>query len=108
MRTHPDRYDVVIRGKPEGPFSLDELRSMNLRPTDFVKPAGYPEFKELRELAELSNLLDIPHQTAIPQYFATLDTRLLATAIDYFVACCVYALWAAVYLAGTSDAKEGI
>lgn len=108
MNTLPDRYEVVIRGKPEGPFSLDELRSMNLRPTDFVKPPGHPEFKELREFAELSSLLNVPHQTASPQYFASLDMRLLATAIDYFIACCVYAVLAAVYLAGTSNAKESI
>lgn len=108
MSSPPDRYDVVIRGKPEGPFSLDELRSMHLRPTDFVKPSGHPEFKELRELAELSSLLNIPYETTRPQYFATLDVRLLATAIDYFIACCVYAVLAAVYLAGTSNAKESI
>lgn len=108
MSSPPDRYDVVIRGKPEGPFSLDELRSMHLRPTDFVKPSGHPEFKELRELAELSSLLNVPYETTRPQYFATLDVRLLATAIDYFIACCVYAVLAAVYLAGTSNAKESI
>lgn len=108
MNALPDQYEVVIRGKPEGPFSLDELRSMNLLPTDFVKPSGHPEFKELRELAELSSLLNVPYQTARPQYFATLDMRLLATAIDYFIACCMYAVLAAVYLAGTSNAKESI
>ncbi len=108
MSTLPDRFDVVIRGKPEGPFSLDELRHMNLRPTDFVKPTGYPEFKEVREISELSSLLNIAYQTTRPQYFATLDVRLLATAIDYFIASCVYAVFAAIYLAGTPNAKESI
>lgn len=108
MSTLPDRYDVVIRGKPEGPFSLDELRQMNLRPTDFVKPVGQPEFKELREMTELSSLLNIRYQATGPQYFATLDMRLLATAIDYFIACCAYAVLAAIYLAGTSNATESI
>lgn len=108
MSTLPDRFDVVIRGKPEGPFSLDELRHMGLGPTDFVKPSGYPEFKEVREIAELSSLLNIAYQTTRPQYFATLDVRLLATAIDYFIACCVYAALAAIYLAGASNAKESI
>lgn len=104
----PDRFDVVIRGKPEGPFSLDELRSMNLKPTDFVKPEGQPEFKELREIAGLSSLLNIRYQATGPQYFATLDMRLLATAIDYFVAVCVYAVLAAIYLAGTADATNSL
>ena len=108
MTTLPDRYEVIIRGRPQGPFSLDELRNMQLGPTDFVKPAGYPEFKELQELAELSNLLDVPYQTSAPQYFATLDIRLLATAIDYFIACCVYAILAAIYLASTANATESV
>src|SRR5690606_1506827 len=108
MSTLPDRYDVVIRGKPEGPFSLDELRAMNLGPTDFVKPVGQPEFKELRELAELGSLLNIPYQTTQPQYFASLDMRLLATAIDYFIAICVYAVLAAIYLAGSTNARDSV
>src|SRR3546814_20844662 len=108
MSSLPDRFDVVIRGNPVGPFSLDELRRMNLGPTDFVKPSGYPEFKEVREIAELSNLLNIAHQTTRPQYFATLDVRLLATAIDYFIACCIYAALAAIYIAGMPNATENI
>jgi len=106
--TSSDRYEVVINGKPQGPFTLDELRAMNLRPTDFVKPTGYPEFKELREIAELSRALKIEHQTTIPQYFASLDMRLLSTAIDYFIAFCIYAVLAAVYLGGTENAKESL
>lgn len=108
MGAAPNRYDVVIKGKPEGPFSLDELRNMNLRPTDFVKPSGYPEFKELQEIPELSSLLNVAYQTTRPQYFATLDVRLLATAIDYFIAGCIYAALAAIYIAGVSNTKESI
>lgn len=104
----PDRYEVVIQGKPQGPFTLNELRHMDLQPTDFVKPAGYPEFKELREIAELSKLLDVQPQTTRPQYFASLDMRLLSTAIDYFIAFCLYAIIAAVYLGGAINAQESI
>ncbi|WP_257666215.1 RDD family protein [Parapedobacter tibetensis] len=108
MDNHPDRYYVVIQGKPQGPFTLDELRGMDLRPTDFVKPVEQPEFKELRELAELSKLLNIQYQATLPQYFATLDTRLLSTAIDYFIALCIYAVLAAVYLGGATNTQESI
>lgn len=108
MNTPADRYEVVIQGKPKGPFTLDELREMNLRPTDFVRPVGYPEFKELREIAELSRLLNVKHQTTEPQYFASLDMRLLSTAIDYFVAFCMYAVFAVVYLAGVDDARDSV
>jgi len=97
------QYEVVVEGKPQGPFSLDELRAKNLLPTDFVKPLGHPEFKELRELKALSKALDIPHLATSPQYFATLDIRLLSTAIDYFFAFCGYAILAVIYLGGTEN-----
>jgi len=103
-----DQYEVVIRGKPQGPFSLEELRTMNLQPTDFVKPLGSPEFKELREIATLSKELNITHESTVPQYFASLDTRLLATAIDYFFAFCGYAVVAAIYLAGSINTQARI
>lgn len=106
VNTLPDRYEVVVQGKPQGPFTLDELRGMNLRPSDFVKPAGDPEFKELREITGLSTLLNVKHEITPPQYFASLDMRLLSTAIDYFIAFCVYAVLAAVYLGGTTDNQE--
>ncbi|MGK6351867.1 RDD family protein [Parapedobacter sp. DT-150] len=108
MDTLPERYEVVIQGKPQGPYTLDELRSMKLRSTDFVKPQGYPEFKELREIAQLSELLHVKHQVAEPQYFASLDMRLLSTAIDYFIAFCIYAVLAAIYLSGTANAQASI
>ncbi len=108
MDTSSNRYEVVIEGKPQGPFTLDELRAMNLRATDFVKPVGATEFKELREIAELSKLLNIAHQTTAPQYFATLDMRLLSTAIDYFIAFCGYAILAALYLGGTTNTPERV
>ncbi len=103
-----DRYEVVVQGKPKGPFSLEELRAMNLRPTDFVKPVGQPEFKELRELETLSSQLNVAYQSTAPQYFASLDMRLLSTAIDYFFAFCGYAILAAIYLGGTANTKTHI
>ncbi|WP_257657258.1 RDD family protein [Parapedobacter lycopersici] len=108
MEIQHDQYEVVLAGKPAGPFTLDELRDMSLHPTDFVKPIGQPEFKELREWPELSRLLHVEHQLTPPQYFATLDVRLLSTAIDYFIAFCCYAILAAIYLAGVANSREHI
>src|SRR5690606_26576843 len=105
---NPEKYEVVIQGKPKGPYTLDELRTMNLRPTDFVKPVGYPEFKELREIEALSRELNVAHQSAQPQYYASLDMRLLAVGIDYFIAFCEYAVIAAIYLAGTANSPTRI
>jgi len=81
---------------------------MKLHPTDFVKPLGHPEFKELQEWTSLSEQLQIAYRPTPPQYFATLDMRLLSTAIDYFIAFCVYAVMVAVFLAGVSDANAHI
>ena len=108
MDSDPTQYYVVIQGKPQGPFTLDKLQNMKLSPTDFVKPVGHPEFKELREIAGLSKLLNVQHQTTPPQYFASLDMRLLSTAIDYFIAFCMYAVLAAVYLGGAENTQESI
>lgn len=103
-----DQYEVVVQGKPKGPFSLEELRAMNLRPTDFVKPVGQPEFKELREMEKLSRELNVVPQSTAPQYFASLDMRLLSTAIDYFFAFCGYAILAAIYLGGAANTQTRI
>ena len=108
MEACPDRYDIIIAGKPAGPYTLTELRGMSLLPTDFIKPSGYPEFRELQEWPELSRLFQIKHQPVPPQYFAALDTRLLGTAIDYFIALCCYAILATVYLACTENIRDNI
>jgi len=93
-------YYVVKDGRPTGPFTIRELEDMQLQPTDFVRSEGMPEFKELRELPELSQPLGVQHQRTQPQYFATLDVRLVAWGIDTFVAFFIYALAALFYIMG--------
>jgi uncharacterized RDD family membrane protein YckC len=83
-------FFVVINGKPEGPFSFQELEKMRLRPSDFVKMPGAKDFKELREIAELSASLSIPYEATQPQYFATMDMRLLAWAIDFLISFAIF------------------
>lgn len=95
-------YYVVKEGRPSGPFSLADLKAMGLKPTDFVKAAGMPEFKELREIASLSRVLGVQHQPTPPQYYATMDVRLLAWGIDSFIATFIYGIVAMVYLMGSS------
>lgn len=83
-------YLVVINGKPEGPFSFQEIEKMQLKPSDFLKATGAKDFKELREIPELSNLLGVQYQPTLPQYFATMDMRLLAWAIDFLISFAVF------------------
>lgn len=102
------RYFVVMGGKPTGPFSFAEIKAMNLQPLDFIKPEGAKDYKEVREFSDLSTALDIKHETTLPQYFATLDVRLLALGIDYFIALCVYAMIALLYIAGTKATDDRV
>ena len=98
MEWDKEVYYVVVDGKPTGPFTHTELAEMKLKSSDFVRTSSMPEFKELREIQGLSGLLGVKHQQTLPQYYATLDVRLLAFGIDFFIAVFIYALFAIIYL----------
>jgi uncharacterized RDD family membrane protein YckC len=98
-----ESYFLVESGKPQGPFSWAEMQQKKLKGTDFVRTASMPEFKELREIAGLAERLQVKFEYTLPQYFATLDTRLLAVAIDYFLAFFIYACVIAIWLAGDTE-----
>ncbi|PRY49473.1 putative RDD family membrane protein YckC [Arcticibacter pallidicorallinus] len=78
-----DAYIVVIEGKPQGPFSLTEMKSMNLMEGTFVKREGMSDYKEAHEIPELCELLGFRLTRAEAQYFASPDIRMLAALIDY-------------------------
>ncbi len=67
---------------------------MELRGTDFIKEVGWDDYKELREIPDLSAKLGVQYERALPQYYATLDVRLLAAGIDYFFAFLIYCCFA--------------
>ncbi|MGZ3755916.1 MAG: RDD family protein [Mucilaginibacter sp.] len=77
-------YLLVIDGKPEGPFSLAELKERRIKPGDFVRTADMDDYKEAHEIAELRQLLGFAKQPVMPQYFGSFDQRLLASALDWF------------------------
>lgn len=85
-------YTVVINGKPEGPYSLEQLRTLNIQTGTFIRKPGMDDYKEAHELQELRELLGFTYQTTAPQYFASFDQRLLAAAIDLFFLTCAYAV----------------
>jgi hypothetical protein len=80
-----EEYVLVVNGKPEGPYSIDELKVKRIKPGDFVKTAAMNDYKEAHEVAELRTLLGFRAQPVIPQYFGSFDQRLLASAIDWFL-----------------------
>lgn len=86
------QYTVVVNGKPEGPYRLDQLMDLTIEADTFVKKEGMDDYKEAHEFEELRELLGFNYQQTAPQYFAAFDQRLLACAIDYFLIILVYAL----------------
>jgi uncharacterized RDD family membrane protein YckC len=96
-------YFVVIDGKPEGPFDLQGLKGLDLKPGDFIKTPEMSDYKEAHELAELRQLFHFAKRTVMPQYFAGLDQRLLASALDWFIIsgiCIVPALLVVLFIPG--------
>jgi len=105
--TKNEQFFVVKQGKVAGPFSLDELMAMQLSATDFIKVEGAADFQELREIPELCRKLSIQHEPTAPQYFASMDMRLLAWAIDFFVvfaAICIFIV-VPVLVFGAEDSR---
>ncbi|MHA4896772.1 RDD family protein [Pedobacter sp. PWIIR3] len=78
-------YTVVIDGKPQGPYLLEELKELQIRSGTFVRKPEMDDYKEAHEFPELRELLGFTYQKTAPQYFASFDQRLLAFAIDYFL-----------------------
>ncbi|WP_379088970.1 RDD family protein [Pedobacter sp. UC225_65] len=83
-------YTVVVNGKPEGPYRLDELKSLGIKPGTFIRKPGMDDYKEAHEFEELRELLGFRFQQTAPQYFASFDQRLMASVIDYFLLMIAY------------------
>lgn len=83
-------YTVVINGKPEGPYLLEQLKALPVQSGTFIRKPGMDDYKEAHELPELRELLGFAREVPIPQYFASFDQRLLASVIDYFFLTCAY------------------
>jgi uncharacterized RDD family membrane protein YckC len=75
-------YVLVINGKPEGPFSMDELKAKGLKPSDFVRTDDMDDYKEAHEVPELRAFFGFVKQNIAPQYYGSFDQRLLAAIID--------------------------
>lgn len=84
------QYTVVINGKPQGPYLLNELKGLDILAETFIRKPGMDDYKEAHEFPELRELFGFKHQVAAPQYFASFDQRLLATVVDYFLISCAY------------------
>lgn len=84
MASAESTYILVINGKPEGPFTIDELRARKINPGDFVRTEAMDDYKQAHEIAELRELFGFDKEVFL-QYFGSFDQRLLASALDWFL-----------------------
>ena len=103
-----NEYFVVINGKPQGPYSLEQIKELNIRPETFVKTIVMNDYKEAHEVPELRKLLGISARVREPQYFASLDVRLLAIIIDYFLVLAFYCVVAIIAVLFIADKEKRI
>ena len=92
MASSSNNYILVINGKPEGPFTIDELTKRKIKPTDFVKTEVMVDYKEAHEIAELRELFGFSKAALLMQYYGSFDQRLTASAIDLFFVSTVCAI----------------
>ena len=79
------KYTLVINGKPQGPYTLAELKTHKVKPDSFLRLPGMDDYKEAHEFPELREFLGFKQQYTNPQYFAGFDLRMLAVVIDWFL-----------------------
>src|ERR1700712_3291454 len=78
-------YLLVVNGKPQGPYTVDELKAMRIKAGDFVKTPAMDDYKEAHEIAELRSIFGFKQQAVMPQYFGAFDQRVLAAIIDWLI-----------------------
>jgi uncharacterized RDD family membrane protein YckC len=83
-------YYLVIKGKPEGPYTIEQLKALQVKPADFIKTSEMDDYKEVHEIAELRVLFGFNKPPVIPQYFGSFDQRLLACVIDWLIIWAVF------------------
>jgi uncharacterized RDD family membrane protein YckC len=96
-------YILVINGKPEGPFSIEQLKGLGIKHDDFIKTPEMVDYKEAHELAELRQIFHFNKQSVVPQYFAGFDQRWMASALDWFFISGVYLVVAAILVLFITD-----
>ena len=96
-------YLLVINGKPEGPFTIDELIQRKIKLTDFVRSSTMDDYKEAHEVEQLRGLLGFSKQHLAPQYFAGFDQRWMASALDWFMVSLIVIFFGVIALLFTSD-----
>ncbi len=98
-----DSWYIVIDGKPEGPFKFEQLTEKSVRYSTFIKSTDMDDYKEAHEIPQIRELLGFKHRVALPQYYATLDLRILASVIDYLLITAAYSFLLVIIISFTSS-----
>lgn len=101
-------YTVVVNGKPQGPYTLNDLKNLDIKPNTFIRKPGMDDYKEAHAIPELRELLGFSFQKTTPQYFAAFDQRLLASAIDHFIIFGIYVVIILISYIGIEGKDERI
>jgi len=101
-------YILVINGKPEGPFTVEELKVRAIKPGDFLKTPEMDDYKEAHEIAELRDVFHFKKRITAPQYFAAFDQRLLASVLDWFFVSGLYIILGFTAILFVSDQESRI
>lgn len=101
-----NEYFLVINGKPEGPFSIEQLKDRSVVASDFLKTADMVDYKEAHEIAELRELFHFARRSVVPQYFAGFDQRWMASALDWFLIGGFFIILAFIAVAFAEDKTE--
>jgi uncharacterized RDD family membrane protein YckC len=96
-------YLLVVNGKPQGPYTVAQLKAMGIKPGDFVKTTTMDDYKEAHEVIELRALFGFKFQPVIPQYFGSFDQRLLAAVIDWLIVLAVVIIPVCIAVIITGD-----
>lgn len=100
-------YFLVINGKPDGPFTIDELKEHQIKPGDFVKTATMDDYKEAHEITELRELFGFQKQILL-QYYGSFDQRATAAVLDWLFVSAVCIIPAFVITFFISDQIIGL
>jgi uncharacterized RDD family membrane protein YckC len=103
LQPSSNNYILVSNGKPEGPFSIEQLKGFAIKYDDFVKTPEMDDYKEAHEIAELRQIFHFDKQPVVPQYFAGFDQRLMASALDWFFISGIYLVVAAIAVLFITD-----
>ncbi|RYU86848.1 RDD family protein [Mucilaginibacter terrigena] len=93
-----DQYILVINGKPDGPFSIAQLKERKIKPGDFIKTPAMDDYKEAHEIAALRQLFGFNRQPLPMQYFGSFDQRAIAAVIDWLIVSAAFIMAAFVVM----------